>query len=155
MEQKESKRNKVNSLSNSRIVKTTKKKEETPKYIKDACQRLFQHVTHNRAVNSCGIEEIEGFSRAFRDTYLGLSTDTQKEQFMSYLENNFKKELNLRVKNGCFKTISLVTKYHYDFTVDSLVPKERMEAMLDKHASHFTESRKNKNSNNMIKLWVF
>ncbi len=98
-------------------------------------------------------------------TLSSLKSDIQRNKFLMYLEDNFKKELTTKYKGtDCMKTFSLVTKdghtgkvpnNFFQYRQTYLKYKDRIEGILTKHATYTSDERKNPNSGNMIKLWVF
>lgn len=112
--------------------------------------KYFNGLEINRAQNSCGIREIDSLQDTLDELFesnfklnkaeLELFFQELKDKFIKYVIDKDIQEC----KNGAFYTVSLTKRSN-----------SKLIEIMDELADLSTDWRKNPNSGNLIKLWIF
>lgn len=104
----------------------------------------------SRSRNSCGIREVDGMMDNFDETLNTIKLNKEEYQdFIKKLSSSFKKAIikfdaERNNESGAFYTVSLPDGANIDLI-----------NTMDKICSFKTDWRRNPNSGNDIKLWIF
>ncbi len=140
-----------------KVKKPRKRKDST--IVNEVISTFFNEmrIMSERSQVSCGIRDFDPVSDTFEDCLLDMSGDEDKPKLNEEQYKMFKEilmnDFTTLLKKHCNHHKNYPWAF-YNISLNSFANKDLIE-ILDKNCYLNTEWRKNPNSGNMIKVWLF